>query len=178
MKTISAFLIAGLLLGSLPSFGQLSVDKGTKFLNVGIGFGGWGGLAFGGRSIALGASAELGLRRNISVGPLVGFQTYRDVGSWFSVGGRGSYHFNELLRLSDNKLDLYAGLGLIYSGFTYSNEYRTLYRSLGIGNPTTYGGIDIGGHLGARYFFNEKIGGFAEAGFGVAPLQLGLTARF
>ncbi|WP_266362983.1 hypothetical protein [Tellurirhabdus rosea] len=169
MKKIFSFLVAAFLLISVQSFGQLSVDKGTKFLNAGIGLGGWGGIGYSG-SVALGASFEVGVIPNLTVGGIGAYRGYSGYGAYYSIGARGSYHFNEILSIANDKVDLYGGLGLIYSGWSWNESY--------IGFRDSYGGVGLGGHVGARYFFSEKIGGFAEAGFGVAPLQLGLTVKF
>ncbi|AQG81746.1 hypothetical protein [Spirosoma montaniterrae] len=164
----SILLILGLLVGT-ESFAQMAVDKGSKFLNAGIGLGGWGGIGYSG-GLGFGASFELGVAKNITVGGVGAFRGYSGVGSYYSIGARGSYHFNEILSLANDKVDLYAGLGLIYSGWSWNESF--------VGFRGSYGGIGLGGHLGGRYFFSDKIGGFAEAGFGVAPLQLGVTFKF
>ncbi len=172
MKKINflLLLVIGLLAGT-QSFAQLAVDKGTKFLNLGIGVGGYGGIVYGGTgSVAFGGSFEAGVAPNITVGGIASFRSYNDLGSYYSVGARGSYHFNELLKLTTDKADLYAGAGLIYSGFSYNGVYS--------GFRASYGGIDLGLHVGGRYFFSNNIGGFAEVGVGVAPLQLGVTFKF
>nr|WP_293839451.1 hypothetical protein [uncultured Arsenicibacter sp.] len=168
-KILATVLFIFALAASQQSYGQLAVDKGTKFLNAGIGLGGWGGIGYGG-GIGLGASLEFGVAKNITVGAIGAFRGYSGYGSYFSIGARGSYHFNEILNISDEKVDLYAGLGLIYSAWTWNSSYA--------GIRGTYGGVGLGGHVGGRYFFKEKLGVFAEAGFGVAPLQLGITAKF
>ncbi len=171
MKKIhfTILLVLGLL-ASTQSFAQFQVDKGTKLLNLGIGVGGYGGIGFGGGGVAFGGSFEVGVIPNLSVGAIASFRSYSGFGSYYSIGARGSYHFNELLNLSTDKADLYAGAGLIYSGFSYKdNSYSNLYN---------YGGIDLGLHFGGRYFFAENIGAFAEVGIGTAPLQLGVTFKF
>ncbi|RIV27757.1 hypothetical protein DYU11_05510 [Fibrisoma montanum] len=168
-KFFASLVIASLLLTCTQSFAQLDVDKGSKFLNAGIGLGGWGGIGYAG-GLGLGASFEVGVAKNITVGAVGAFRSYSGFGSYYSIGGRGSYHFNEILSISDDKVDLYAGLGLIYSGWSWNDTY--------VGFRNSYGGIGLGGHVGARYFFKPALGAFAEAGFGVAPLQLGLSFKF
>ena len=37
-----------------------------------------------------------------------------------TIGVRGSYHFNELLNLDNDKIDLYAGLGLGYRNISWN----------------------------------------------------------
>jgi hypothetical protein len=169
-KLFSSLLVMSLLLVGTQSFAQLAVDKGDKFLNVGIGLGGWGGIGYGGGGLGFGAALDFGVAKNITVGGLAAYRGYSGYGAYYSFGARGSYHFNEILQLSNDKIDLYAGLGLIYSGWSWNESF--------VGLRGSYGGVGLGGHVGGRYFFSEKIGAFAEAGFGVAPLQLGLTVKF
>ncbi len=162
-------LVLGLLAGT-QSYAQFAVDKGTKLLNLGIGVGNYGGIGFGGGGIAFGGSFELGVIPNLSVGPIASFRSFSGFGSYYSIGGRGSYHFNELLNLTTDKADLYAGLGLVYSGFSYKDNI--------VSSAYSYGGVDLGLHLGGRYFFTDNVGAFAEVGIGFAPLQLGVTFKF
>lgn len=171
MKKIhfSLLLVLGLLAGT-QSYAQFAVDKGTKLLNLGIGVGNYGGIGFGGGGVAFGGSFELGVIPNLSVGPIASFRSFSGFGSYYSIGARGSYHFNELLNLATDKADLYAGLGLVYSGFSYKDNI--------VSSAYNYGGVDLGLHLGGRYFFAENIGAFAEVGVGFAPLQLGVTFKF
>lgn len=64
-----------------------------------------------------------------------------------------------------------ATLGLRYAGYhdTYgSNDYVSPYNS----------GLYAGIHLGSRYMFSEKVGGFAEVGYGISALRLGVRAKF
>jgi len=44
-------LVIGLMAGT-QSFAQLSVNKGSKFLNLGIGVGGYGGIVYGGGGVS------------------------------------------------------------------------------------------------------------------------------
>ncbi|RZK28925.1 MAG: hypothetical protein EOO61_21395, partial [Hymenobacter sp.] len=144
---------------------QLSV-----FLGIGVG----GYSSVGG--IALGASADFGVAPNITVGGQVayrsfnsGYLQFNDKINYLYFAARGSYHFNELLNLSTDKADLYAGIGLGYESVSYSNS---LYGGSSFGS-----GIYVPIHLGGRYFFSPKVGGFAELGTGIAPLQLGVTFK-
>jgi hypothetical protein len=157
------------LIASTQSFAQLAVDKGTKFANLGIGVGGYGYYT-GGGGVGLNASLDFGVAPNITVGGVVGYRSYGSVSNYnynsFDIGARGSYHFNELLSLTSDKIDLYAGLGLSYFSFSYG------------GFASNYGTVYVPIHLGGRYFFNEKIGAFAELGSSLATLKLGVTAKF
>lgn len=173
MKKFHLLLLATLLLAGTQSFAQLAVDKGTKFINLGIGVGGYasaGGIAFGG-------SADFGVAPNITVGGQVayrsfnyGYLAYNDKINYLYFAVRGSYHFNQLINLSTDKADLYAGVGLGYENVSYSNN---LYSGTSFGS-----GIFVPIHIGGRYFFNEKVGAFGELGTGIAPLLLGVTFKF
>ena len=180
MKKFSfTLLLTTLLLVGTQSFAQLAVDKGTKFLNAGVGLGGYGfgGLsAFGYNSgVLLGASFEVGVYKNITVG---GFADYRRISfssvgvnegiSYIYIGARGSYHFNELLNVPTDKLDVYAGLGVGYLSANYDDAIYGGYNA---------GGIFVPVFIGGRYFFTEKIGGFLELASDVAPLKLGVTFK-
>ena len=173
MKKIhfTLLLVLGLLAGT-KSFAQMSIDKGTKFINLGIGVGGYssaGGIAFGG-------SADFGVAPNITVGGQVayrsfnyGYSGFNDKINYLYFAARGSYHFNELLSLSTDKADLYAGIGLGYESVSYSNS---IYGGSSFGS-----GIFVPIHLGGRYMFAEKVGAFAELETGIAPLLLGITFK-
>ncbi|MBC8155615.1 MAG: hypothetical protein H7Z72_22230 [Bacteroidetes bacterium] len=174
MKKIFSLVLVLTLLVSSASFAQLAIDKGTKFINLGIGVGGGGGVG----GVAFGGSLDFGVAPNITVGAQVAYRSF-DYGftgfngnvSYLYLAARGSYHFNELLNLSTDKADLYAGIGLGYQNVSYSDSF-------GAGFNTFGSGIFVPLHLGGRYFFNEKLGGFVEVGDGIAPLLLGVTLKF
>ncbi|WP_347159328.1 hypothetical protein [Pontibacter chitinilyticus] len=157
---------------ALPSQAQTTAKP--KYLNAGIGIG-----AYTAGGLPVGASLEVGLKNNISVG---GFADYARYGykaygySWhynfLYIGARGSYHLTELLD-SNSKWDPYAGLSLGMRTAWYSdNQSDTDYES-----PYA-GGVFLGIHAGSRYMFSEKMGAFAELGYGVSALKLGVTAKF
>jgi hypothetical protein len=153
-----------------------SVSGGrNKYLNVGVGL-----AAYYGGGLPLGASFEVDLKDNISIGGSVDYMRYGYNSGGYKwnytfvyAGARASYHLAEVLNLADKKFDPYAGatLGLRYAGYSdnygYDN-YVSPYNS----------GLYLGIHVGARYLFSEKLGGFAEVGYGVSALRLGLTAKF
>ncbi|GAB3275401.1 hypothetical protein GCM10027347_48740 [Larkinella harenae] len=173
LATLLAWLLAVAL---LPAAKAQTVEKGEKFLNAGIGLG-----AYTYRGLPIGASFEYTIKDNISVGGSFDFARYG-----YSSGGykwnhtflfftaRGTYHFGELLNVSDSKFDPYAGVSLgvrtssYRDNYGYSGDYYSPY-----GNS-----VFLGMHVGSRYMFSEKFGGFAEIGYGVAVLRVGLTAKF
>lgn len=140
--------------------------EGDKNLNIGLGL----GSQFGG-GIPIGASFELGIKENISVGGYAGYAGYKETLPFFGdvkytyiiLGGRGSYHFD----LGPEALDPYAGVMLGYN-----------VASVDINGVNAGGGLLLGGYLGARYAFSDKMGAFAELGYGIAWLQLGLNVKF
>ncbi|MEA5461452.1 hypothetical protein VB796_20470 [Arcicella sp. LKC2W] len=157
-----SFLLALLLTASSKSFSQ-AYKQGDNLLNGTIGIGnGFGNLAIGG-------SFEHGFTETISAG---GSFDYLGLGSVYGSGGllyiaaRGSFHAGELLKASD-KLDPYAGLGLGYVSWP-----GTAFSGYGAS------GLFFGGHVGARYWFADNLGGVAELGFGTANLKLGVTLKF
>ncbi|MFN8346489.1 MAG: hypothetical protein U0X91_15910 [Spirosomataceae bacterium] len=149
-----------------------SYQKGDKLLNLGVGLG-----TYGAGGIGLGGSFEYGIHDAISVGVLGGYSgrgNYLGYGRWsvLTFGARGSYHFNELLKLDDDKIDLYAGLGLGYRSITWN------YNGIGGYNDSWGSGILFLGHIGGKYYFKPNLGVFAELGSGFGTLQAGIAFKF
>lgn len=175
MKKIFAAFVLTLLLVSSQSFAQY--QKGDKLLNAGIGLG-----AYYGGGIPIGASLEFGITDQISVGPQIDYYSwgynfglgYRYRYTFIPIGVRGSYHLNEVLNLGNEKLDLYAGAGLGYYISSYSDNtgYTGVY-------DNAYGGrVFLNIHAGGRYYFKPNLGGFAELGYGVSTLKVGVAFKF
>ena len=168
-KLISSLFIVALLAFTSQNVTAQSYQQGDKLLNLGIGLGtyGGGGLGFGG-------SFEYGIHEAISVGAIAGYSGRNYLGSRWSVltiGARGSYHFNELLNLDNDQIDLYAGLGLGYRNFSW--DYS------GFGDSYNYGsGVVFIGHLGGKYYLKPNLGLFAELGSGFGTLQAGIAFKF
>ncbi|OUJ70151.1 hypothetical protein BXP70_25195 [Hymenobacter crusticola] len=162
---------------------------GDKALNVGIGLLGanHGYDVFGSlkQSPALSVTYEQGITDSfgpgtLSLGGLLGYKHYyyefpkTDYkASWTDIllMARGTYHYN---LTSNPQIDTYAGLTVGVRLNTYSNTNSTLrdtYKDDGLHLAT---GIFLGG----RYFVTEKVGVFAEAGYDMTYLKLGLTAKF
>lgn len=103
------------------------------------------------------------------------YYNYTDTYKWrFSIAGiRGAYHFAKLIPA--DKLDVYAGLmiGANFSKYTFSSD-----------NPCpghvpvaarNFGKLIWSGYAGARYRFVENFGAFAELGYGISYLTLGVN---
>lgn len=124
-------------------------------------------------------SAEYGITDEISVGGFLGYASAKDriflddndyaKYSFVIIGARGSYH----LTIWD-KMDTYAGLMLGYnvasakinSDLDYLDNYSV-----------AASGFALSAYIGGRYNFNEKLGAYAELGYGIAVLNLGVTFK-
>ena len=179
---IKKVLFAALALAGSVSLAnaQEIFQKGTKAVNVGVGLGSY----LGNTTIPpLSASFEYGIKDNlingdngsISVGGYVGYTAsstdfvvskYRI--SYAILGARGSFHYQFI-----PKLDTYAGIMLGYNVVSSSWSGSEIAGAATASNQFAYST-----YAGARYFFTENIGAFAEAGYGVAYLNLGVTCKF
>lgn len=178
MKKLVKFLCVAVMVFSAGlASGQARYDKGDVLLNAGIGLGYY---YAGGVPLLL--SGEFAVNDVISVGPYLGYTSYKYNYGFFGsrydyrytfldIGVRASYHFSELFEINNEKVDVYGGafLGFLISSF--SGDSVT-----GYDDPYS-GGVRLGLHAGARYFFSEKVAGYGELGYGIAPLSLGVTFK-
>ena len=140
----------------------------NNFLDPGVGLGTYyKGLPFG-------VSFEHGFTLSISAGAFLEYSSYNyaDFGYKLNItyfGVRGSYHFAELFHVTNPKFDPYGGVSLGYYNVGFNGEdFGSPYSST----------VFLGIHAGARYMFNEHVGGFAEVGYGVSALQVGASFKF
>lgn len=169
MKLTLKTVVAVLLLtgaGISSAFAQ-AYSKGDNLLNIGVGLG-------GGFGTPIGLSFEHGFSDQISGGAYVAYANKKvptGMGdfkyTYILTAARASYHFD----LSVENLDVY--LGAIF-GYNIASAKWT---GTGAVPGASAGGLIYGGHAGARYFFSEKIGLFAEAGYGVGSLNVGLAFK-
>jgi hypothetical protein len=165
---------------------QTIFSKGDKVVNLGIGLGDYYGSAYS-SSIPISGSFEVGIKdhlfdekSSLGVGGYLAYasnkSTYTYSGSeygWkyshFILGARGLLHYQFV-----DKLDTYAGLMLGYD-VASSSAFGTSY-----GTTSTAAGSDFSFSLfiGGRYYFTESIAAFAEIGYGIAALQLGVAFKF
>ncbi len=165
---------------------DLSYKKGDNLFNAGLGLGYYGyGLGIGRSSSipALEANFELGIHEYFGVGPYAGIvrwnYRYSGFDGGFSIltfGGRGSFHYKDLLEelldseIGSEKLDLYVTLLFGLEIESYSGDFTTI-RNNGVG-------VFIGPVLGARYYFTNNFGAYIEGGRGsFSFLKLGITVR-
>jgi hypothetical protein len=168
MKKIFASLVACVVFTLVTTSAFAQYEKGDKLLNLGVGLG-----TYGAGGLGLGGSFEVGIHEAISVGVLAGYSGRSYFGSNWSVltiGARGSYHVNKLLNLTDEKIDLYAGLGLGYRNVTWNYG--------GIRAESWGSGLNFLGHVGGRYYFKPSTAFFAELGSGFSTLHAGVTFKF
>jgi hypothetical protein len=185
-QIINGFIFAAFIL----TFNQLNAQmyqKGQQDLHLGVGL---GTTLYGGgyRSILppLNVSYEKGITENIGVGAYLGYASSRYDYDGFAnldyhwrynyviLGARGAYHYDLFKK---PKLDTYGGLML---GFTFANaRFHSDDPTIDEANYSSpaSGGITWSGFLGARYQFKPKLGAYAELGYGVSWLNLGLRMK-
>jgi hypothetical protein len=172
-EILSVFICLTLTIGAFAQNGAFS--KGDKLLNIGIGVN-----SYYGRGIPFGASFEYGITDDISVGGNVDYfsESYRFAGDRYRYrvmyfGARGAYHFNNLLNINNDAVDLYGGLTLGFRNFSWNNSWDDdldgVYSS----------GLFLGAFIGGKYYFSKNISGFAELGaIGSTNGRIGIAFRF
>ena len=161
-------LVIGLILYSGTNANAQSFQEGDFVINGGIGLGYTYSVAAG-LGLPLGGGVEYGIvdleSGSSGVGGTVGYVG----GDFFNIlyiGAKGSYHFNELLEVENDDLDLYGGISILYRNFNIS------------GTRYDFGsGIVPGFHVGTRYYFSDNVGGYAELGNSFAWLNLGVVFK-
>lgn len=135
---------------------QSPLGKGSKQLNAGIGFSGWG--------VPVYVGLDFGVARDFSMGFEGSFRSYGQnyTGSSYrssiiGISGNGNYHFNRILEIPSN-WDLYAGLNIGYYIWSSPSNYP--------GSGTS--SLGLGGQIGGRYFFQKNFGINLELGGGDA----------
>ncbi|RSK37171.1 hypothetical protein [Hymenobacter metallilatus] len=177
---------------SSPAASGALFQKGTTMVNLGVGLGLGYGYGFGSglkATPAVSLSLEKGIIEGIGpgvigIGGLIGYKGYHYdypgtdyKARWNNiiVLVRGTYHYD---LLQNSKLDTYAGVSLGARIESYKDTYYSEY--LGGRYDNSYGGARVEGgiFIGGRYFLTDNIGAFAEAGYDMSYLKLGVTARF
>lgn len=87
------------------------------------------------------------------------------------IGVRGNLHYQFV-----DKLDTYAGLMLGYE-IVKAKAIAEGYDESAIGSADG-SGIGFAIQVGARYFFTDNFGAFAEVGYGIAYASLGVSLKF
>lgn len=130
------FMFALIFAGATAN-AQAWTGKGDQKINAGLSVWGYGTGVTG--------TYDYGLNQLISIGAGLNgyFDNYKDNNNDNNVFifGRLNFHLKETLQLPE-KLDIYPGVDIGVLGKDFG----------------------IGAHIGARYFFTERIGVFAEVG--------------
>lgn len=161
-------------------------QKDDKVVNLGIGLGTFHGSGYSTIIPPIGGSFEYGIvdglidgNASIGVGGYLGFTSSRfkyasgDYGynyNYFILGARGAFHYQFV-----DKLDTYAGLMLGYQ-IGSSSKYGN-WGGINI-EPNSSSYFTYSFFVGARYYFSNSFAAFAELGYGIAALQLGVAFKF
>lgn len=140
------------------------------------------GLSFLGSTFQFGANYEYGMKTDfgtVGVGGLFRYWSYGEEylsGEWkytdILVGAQGNYHF----KLENVKIDPWAGLVLAYDAGSvkWGGQFATF-------DKPTHGGLFLGAHAGARYFFSPTMALSGRFGLGTlsyGSLDIGLDWKF
>ena len=113
----------------------------------------------------LGINYEIPVHKDITIAP--GAATNFDL-DWISLHLRGNYYFDNIFGITDDAWDVYGGVG---AGYAIYN---------GDDNGIDESDIDLGLHVGGRWFWNDKWGVYLELGGGStagAMGGIGLTVK-
>ena len=90
--------------------------------------------------------------------------------SYLMIGARGAFHYQFV-----EKLDTYTGLMLGYNvvGSKFFGDDTGSYTP----EASSTSGIGYSAFVGARYHFSDKFAAFAEIGYGISALELGISIR-
>ena len=172
---LACFLFAGL------SSAQTAFEKGNSVVNLGVSLGGnlyGGGWGSGYSRIPLiKGSYELCIVDNlfndksaIGVGALVGYTSAKQKNRWKStdimIGVQGAFHYSFL-----EKLDTYVGLRGTYDIVSWKWDD---FDWGGGGSSSFYFNF----YAGARYYFANSFGVFAEFSHGYEIATLGVALKF
>jgi len=111
----------------------------------------------------IGVNYEIPVSTDITIAPSAGTNFDLD---WLTLGIRANYYFDNLFELNNDAWDVYGGAGAGYSIYN--------------GNGNKSSDLDIGLHVGGRWFWNDKWGVYLEFGGGNtqgASGGLGVTVK-
>jgi hypothetical protein len=183
MKHFVFVLVALLFLSTVQSFSKGPYTKERSDLNIGIGL---GSTLYGTSTLPpITASYEFGFpgkpnnfTDKVSIGPYAGIAMAEDDWYWGTwtythiiIGARGSYHF-----YNEDNIDAYGGLmigyNIVSSKYESKHGYDDSDHSSDAGSGLTYSL-----YVGGRYYFSPGFGVYAELGYGIAYLSLGVTLK-
>ena len=163
---------------------QTPMTKGLNVAQIGVGLGGWTTGYTTSETPVIVLTYEKGIKDNfgagnLSIGGSIGYKSGRIGGFDFAASdwnytymafvGRASWHPHFV---RSEKLDLYTGMSLGY--YLITSDYESVYGDFDFST----GGVELGIHIGGRYNFSEQFGAFAELGFGLGVLNVGVAYTF
>lgn len=146
LLAVSFLLVFGL------SFAQSPLGVGATQVNIGVGMSNWG--------VPFYAGFDYGFHRDFTFGGEFSYRGYRE--NWnkkyydhsiMGFSGNGNYHFNTILGLP-RQFDFYAGLNIGFFVWSSPDEYNGSHNS----------GLGLGGQLGGRFYFTDRLGLNVEFG--------------
>lgn len=187
MKRVFTILIC-LAMMQTGSYAQ-SFFKGSNVISAGIGLGGsLGSFSYGSQSPAISVQYERGVWEIggpgvISLGGYAGIKSYTFSGqagdfrysqkwNYTVIGIRSAYHYNGI---NNDKFDVYGGLMLSYNLLSYKYEDNGGGTVINSGSYGSTAGITA--YVGGRYNFINNLALFAELGYGVSYLTIGLALQ-
>jgi len=174
MKKIVLSLAVAFMAFSFANAQTTPYEQGSNVLQVGLGLG--GGFSTGTITMPpIQVRYDYGISDKISIGGVVGFAGSKynwgagnDIKySYLLVAARGNYHFD----VNVDKLDLYAGLTLGYNSVTVKDK-----GAFG-GSVKGSGGL-FGLQAGANYYLKDNLAIWADLGYGLGYLNLGVAFKF
>jgi hypothetical protein len=162
-------------------------EQHGRVLNIGVGAGYYGYVGRSGPAVM--ASYEIGVAKNFTLAPFIGFSSYTNTYYWgddhrnypyryysyretiIPVGVKGAYYFDDLLK-AGAKWDFYAAasLGFEFHSITWDNGYygdRTAVRQ----GSSLY----LAGHIGTRFHINQKVGLFLDLSTAISTFGLSIN---
>jgi hypothetical protein len=188
MKHFKIIFIFLMTIVSFESYSQAFV-KDTKVVALGVGLGSsLGSFNYSSQIPGLSIQYEQGVWEAgdvgiISLGGYLGYKSFSMTSAagnfeatskwnYTIVGARSAFHYHGI---DNDKVDLFGGLMLSYNFLNYSYSDNTGLTNNSSGNLGNSAGFTI--YVGGRYFFTDNFAGFAELGYGVSYLNLGLVLR-
>lgn len=111
----------------------------------------------------LGINYEIPVHRDITIAPGVGTNFDLD---WLNLGVKGNYYFDNVFGLSDEAWDVYGGVNVGYALDMRDDKDN---------NGNDESDLNLGLHVGGRWFWNDKWGVYLEfAGGNVSGFSPGI----
>ena len=189
-KKLFAFIVVFTTCGALTGIhAKNPFSKGDRIVNVGIGIGSYyGGSGYTSSIPPLSVSYEQGIidglldgKASVGVGGYMAYtankwetsisnSTYGYKYSYLIIGARGTFHHQFV-----DKLDTYTGLMLGYN--VVNSKFFGDDPGSHPSGPTGVTGLGYSAFIGARYHFSDKLAAFAEIGYGISALELGISIK-